>query len=235
MLTRASAPLHIDIDLASTSTTTSHLATAQTAARDATRDGHGDEEMLSEDDEILLATLPELQQRSAEQQVILEQDEDEEQEERGVEAGDDLFDQVVLWDEQGVPYRTVEGQKVELSQEELEARQELAAGWALEDDEARRASEDELDEEEESEEDDDDEMGDSKSEGEIEAINYEMAKLTESVPALLGAYKLVDRLGEGESCSLGVSQLSHLADDVSHIDRNLLLRLQGHRPQACRL
>ncbi|ORY48010.1 kinase-like domain-containing protein [Leucosporidium creatinivorum] len=62
--------------------------------------------------------------------------------------------------------------------------------------------EEEDEEEEDEEEDEDDEMSDGKSEGEMEAIQYEMAKLTENVPALIGSYKLVDRLGEGTFSSV---------------------------------
>ena len=50
---------------------------------------------------------------------------------------------------------------------------------------------------ESSEEEDDDGMDESKSEGEIEAINYDMQELTDHIPGLAESYKLIGRLGEG--------------------------------------
>lgn len=54
------------------------------------------------------------------------------------------------------------------------------------------------DHEEESAEEDSDVEHDSRSEGEIESIRYEMEGVEDAVPALTDKYQLVDRLGEGE-------------------------------------
>ncbi|GAA5878599.1 hypothetical protein JCM3774_004077 [Rhodotorula dairenensis] len=60
-----------------------------------------------------------------------------------------------------------------------------------------------LDEEEESaEEEDSDVEHDSRSEGEIESIRYEMEGVEDAVPALTEKYQLIDRLGEGTFSSV---------------------------------
>ncbi|GAA5826303.1 hypothetical protein JCM11251_007247 [Rhodosporidiobolus azoricus] len=66
----------------------------------------------------------------------------------------------------------------------------------------KEAGDEDLDVEEEEEEDEDEEMDDSRSEGEIQAINVEMDGLERAVPGLLDKYHLVDRLGEGTFSSV---------------------------------
>ena len=50
---------------------------------------------------------------------------------------------------------------------------------------------------ESSSETDDDGMDESKSEGELEAIQYDMQELADNIPGLTDSYKLIGRLGEG--------------------------------------
>jgi cell division control protein 7 len=70
-----------------------------------------------------------------------------------------------------------------------------------------RYDEEEEDEEEEEEDLDsgDSVVEDPKSEGEMRQIENEMYQLENTVPQIVEKYKLVDRLGEGESTTLSVS------------------------------
>ncbi|GAA5918563.1 hypothetical protein JCM6882_002337 [Rhodosporidiobolus microsporus] len=75
--------------------------------------------------------------------------------------------------------------------------------------------------EEEEEEEEDEEMDDSRSEGEIQAINVEMDGVEKAVPGLVDKYHLVDRLGEGTFSSVYKAvDLQHQIYDNSHWQPN---------------
>jgi hypothetical protein len=89
--------------------------------------------------------------------------------------------------------------------------------------------EEEVEEEEEEEEEEEDGYEDD---GEREAIQYEMQSLTDTVPVINGRYKLIDRLGEGQSL---VSLVLPWSATDAHMNRDVLVRLQGRRPTPFRI
>jgi hypothetical protein len=114
--------------------------------------------------------------------------EEQDQEEQEVEQDDDDQDDEVSVRDSSII------EEVELSSE-LEIGPPPAHHHPMQEDDYQDNDDD--DENTDEEEQDEVESDGSKSEGELESIQYEMQQLLETVPVLNGAFRLLSRLGEG--------------------------------------
>ncbi|GAA6030176.1 hypothetical protein JCM8097_009299 [Rhodosporidiobolus ruineniae] len=117
----------------------------------------------------------------------------------GSSALDDRVSEAVADAEEEEAYREVYSDGRSSAERRMAQEQ---AGWSTvqEEFDAQEMMDDEDDDDEQ--EDEDEEMDDSRSEGEVQAINFEMDGLEKAVPALAQKYRLVDRLGEGTFSSV---------------------------------
>jgi hypothetical protein len=154
----------------------------------------GEDEDEDEMDQVVLAAMRTLNEECLEDDDEEMEDDDALNDEGEFESG--IFDEIdgKRWLKPDGTY----GRTTSEDEEIMEAYAQVAAAEEAEEaEQATRMVNLDSDEDDDSEEEADD-MDDSKSEGELEAIQHEMQQLQRSVPALAGAYKLVDRLGEGK-------------------------------------